>query len=205
MSTAHTQTVVRHKSNSMKKKILFTCLIMSVNYLSSQQTSVEKSIFGIQAGFGIWAHNEFRLSDDIAFRTEIGFDGAIWDGMYYESTGFLLAPSISIEPRWYYNFEKRASKDKRTDGNSANFLTLKFWYHPDWFVISNQDVTSVSDFSIIPTWGIRRNLGQHFNFETGVGLGYTWFFAEAAGYPENDSQTTLAIHLRIGYKFKPKR
>jgi hypothetical protein len=167
---------------------------------------VEKSVFGIQTGLlGVWGHNEFRMSNKMAFRSEIDLDTGFWGGDFYEEDGFLMTPVIAIEPRWYYNLNKRASKEKRIDGNSANFLSLKITYHPDWFVISNQDVNVVKDISIVPTWGLRRNLGQHFNFETGAGLGYVYYFAEDAGFSENEGEVILAILLKIGYKFRPKK
>jgi len=174
--------------------------------LNSQKVSVEKSVFGIQTGLlGIWGHNEFKMSNKLAFRSEIGLDVGFWGGSFYEDNGFIMAPLLSIEPRWYYNISKRAAKEKRIDGNSANFLSLRIAYHPDWFVISNQDVNMVSDISIVPTWGLRRNIGQHFNFETGAGIGYAYYFAKAAGYVENEGEVVLTILLKIGYKFKPKR
>ena len=194
------------KTKSMKKSILLCVMLMVFTFAKGQDASVEKSIFGIQIGlFGIWGHNEFKMSNELAFRSEIGMEGGVWGGTYYEGTGFLLTPSLAIEPRWYYNMNKRVSKEKRIDGNSANFLSLRINYHPDWFVISNQDVDVVSDISIIPSWGLRRNLGQHFNFETGVGLGYIYYFAKNAGYGENEGDVIINILLKIGYKFKPKK
>lgn len=191
---------------SMKKRILLLAIILVITHAKSQEVSVEKSIFGIQAGLiGLWGHNEFRMSNKLAFRTEIGLEGGFWGGSYYDSTGFLLAPAIAIEPRWYYNLFKRVSKEKRIDGNSANFLSLRINYHPNWFLISNQDIDVISDISIIPSWGLRRNLGQHFNFETGAGIGYIHYFASEAGYSENEGDVIINILFKIGYKFNPKK
>lgn len=50
-------------------------------------------------------------------------------------------------------------------------------------------------------WGIRRNLGNHFNYETGIGLGYRYIFAKSAGFLENKSEAALNLHLRLGYRF----
>lgn len=169
----------------------------------AQNASVEKSTYGIQTGFlGIWVHNESKLSNSIALRTELGFNSGIWGGDFYDETGFLMTPVITAEPRWYYNLNKRESKTRRIDGNSGNFVSLKTSYHPDWFVISNTDnVRVISDISIIPTWGIRRNIGQHFNYEAGIGIGYRYIFAKQAGFPENESEAAVNLHLRIGYMF----
>jgi hypothetical protein len=70
-----------------------------------------------------------------------------------------MTPVITAEPRWYYNLNKRVNKSKRIDGNNGNFISLKTSYHPDWFVISNYDnINIISDISLVPTWGIRRNI-----------------------------------------------
>ena len=69
----------------------------------------------------------------------------------------------------------------------------------------HKDVNRVSDILIIPSWGMRRNLGQHFNFETGAGIGYVYYFAKNAGYSENEGEVALNILLKIGYKFEPKK
>ena len=187
----------------MKKTILTLVLLSLTITVKSQSTSVEKSVFGIQIGlFGSWAHNETKLTNQIALRSEIGLDSGIWGGDFYDKIGFLMTPVITVEPRWYYNLNKRVSKSKRIDGNSGNFISLKTSFHPDWFVISNYDnVTIISDISIVPTWGIRRNIGKHFNYETGIGIGYRYIFAKKAGYLENESETALNLHLRIGYRF----
>jgi hypothetical protein len=135
-------------------------------------------------------------------RSEIGLDSGIWGGDFYNGTGFLMRPVLSLEPKLYYNLNKRVSKSKRIDGNSGNFISLKTSYHPDWFVISNKDnISVISDISVIPTWGIRRNIGNHFNYETGVGIGYRYIFAKQAGFPKNKSEAAFNLHLRIGYRF----
>ncbi len=186
------------------KRILLTLTFCGLTLIAkSQNASVEQSTYGIQTGFlGIWAHNEAKLSNSIALRSEIGFDSGIWGGDFYDGTGFLMAPVITLEPRLYYNLNKRVSKSRRIDGNSGDFISLKTSYHPDWFVISNEDnINIISDISIIPTWGIRRNIGKHFNYEIGVGIGYRYIFAKQAGFLENESEVASNLQLRIGYRF----
>jgi len=88
---------------------------------------------------------------------------------------------------------KRNSKLKDISNNSGTFISLKTSYHPDWFVISDITDHITSDISFIPTWGIRRNIGVHFNYEAGVGIGYRFF--------SNESEAVGNLHLRIGYVF----
>ena len=190
------------------KKTLFSLLMISAMFADAQDSPklipyVEKSIFGLQTGFlGIWANNELRLSSTIALRTELGLDAGLWGGSFYDKTGFLLAPVITAEPRLYYNLKKREGKGKSIKGNSGNFISLKTSFHPDWFVISNQDnLMVISDISIVPSWGIRRHIGSHFNYEAGAGLGYRYIFAKDAGYARNVSEAAINLNLRIGYSF----
>ena len=151
---------------------------------------------------GIWAYNESKLSNKIALRSEIGFDSRVWGGAIYDKTGFLMTPVITAEPRWYYNLDRRKNKSKNINGNSGNYVALRTNYHPNWFTISNyNNVTVRNSIAVIPTWGIRRNIGKHFNYETGVGIGYYHFFDNQVKYNRNNDIVTLNLHLRIGYRF----
>ena len=186
------------------KKILFTLTFCGLTLIAKSQTaSVEQFTYGIQTGvLGIWAHKETKLSNLIALRAEIGMDAGFWGGSFYPKNGYLMTPVIRLEPRWYYNLNKRVSKSRNINGNSGNFLTLQTSYNPNWFVISNYDNVEVADqISIIPTWGIRRNIGSHFTYETGIGIGYRYIFAKNVGYIENEREAALNLHLRIGYRF----
>lgn len=187
----------------MKQALLILTFFTISLSTQSQTTSVEKSTFGVQTGFlGIWVHNESRLSNSIALRSEIGLDAGIWGNDIYDSYGFLLAPVITLEPRWYYNLNKRADKSRRTDGNSGNFVSIKTSYHPDWFIIANQDnINFISDISIIPTWGIRRHLGNHFTYEAGIGVGYVHYLEDFDRGILETSDVAVNLHLRIGYRF----
>lgn len=186
------------------KQILFTFTFCGFCLLAhAQDASVEKNTYGIQTGFlGIWGHNETKLTNLTALRTEIGFDSGIWGGEFYDGVGFVMTPVIAFEPRLYYNLKKRTRRERKTAGNHGNFVSIKTSYHPDWFVISNEEgLRVISDVSIIPTWGIRRNIGDHFTFETGIGIGWRYYFAKRAGYTENTSEVDANLHLRFGYRF----
>lgn len=189
----------------MKIKIAMMAIILLIaSEITAQNVSVEKSIWSIQTGFlGIWLNNELKLSESIALRSEFGLDLDVFDTDFGNASNYFLTPVITLEPRWYYNFKKRVKKNKRTDGNSSNFIALKTSYHPDWFVISQyENISIVSDISFVPTWGIRRNIGKHFGYETGVGLGYRYiFYANQTDYGENEGELWFNLHLRIGYNY----
>ncbi|WP_407556851.1 hypothetical protein [Winogradskyella sp. 4-2091] len=189
----------------MKKIII--ALICTTSFLisSAQNTSVEKSIYGIQTGLlGVWAHNELKLTNSIALRSELGFDVGAFSERLGEDPEFLfiLIPAITVEPRWYYNLNKRESKSLRTDGNSGNFISIKTTYHVDKVIGSVPNhLNYISDITIVPTWGIRRNIGKHFNYETGIGIGYGHYFKEKDVYIKDVNVVALNLHLRLGYRF----
>lgn len=187
----------------MKKNVitLFLCGISLI--AQAQNSSVEKSIFGVQIGLlGVWVHNEAKLTEKIVLRSELGLDSGLFSKSYYEDDiGFFMTPVITLEPRFYYNLNKRVAKSKNISGNSGNYLSLKTSYNPNWFVISSDDIIVTDQISMVPTWGIRRNIGKHFTYETGIGIGYRYTFAKQAGFLKNESETTANLHLRIGYRF----
>ena len=191
------------KTKISTKMIITLSICLFTFFSKAQNASVEKSTFGIQIGtLGIWAHREVKLTNEIALRAEIGMDAGFFGGSFYPKNGYLMTPVITLEPRWYYNLDKRVSKSKNISGNSGNFLTLQTSYHPNWFVISNYDNVEIANqISIIPTWGLKRNIGKHFTYETGIGIGYRYIFAKSVGYLENQSETALNLHLRLGYRF----
>lgn len=185
------------------KYFLLTLTFCGLAFIAaSQNASVEKSTSGIQLGLGIWLYNETKLADKVSLRSELGLDAGIFGARNFYEVGRILIPDITVEPRYYYNLSKRVAQSKTIAGNSGNFISLKASYNPNWFVIPNNKVVRpVSQISIIPTWGIKRNVGKHFNFESGIGFGYRYYFSKTAGYTENQLDRTINLHVRIGYRF----
>ncbi len=188
----------------MKYSLILLICLLSVFRTFSQTASVEPSVYGVQAGLlGFWAHNETKLSNSIALRTELGLDGGIIGrSFFYDNTQFFFTPVLTLEPRFYYNLNKRVRKSRKISNNSGNFISVKTSYNPDWFIISDFDNRFVvPQVSIIPTWGIRRTIGNHFSYETGIGLGYVYYFAKSVGFRENEGEAAANLHLRLGYNF----
>ena len=187
------------------RSLLLTFISFGLIMTSKAQiTSVEKSTFGIQVGaVGVWTYNEAKLTNSIALRSEFGLRCKFQD---YTEASLYFAPVITLEPRWYYNLTKRSSKEKNIAWNSANFISIQTSFTPNWFiipVIPNDAVPLNNQISIIPTWGIRRNVGNHFNYEAGIGIGYE-YISKKDGYsyhPNTGSFIAINLHFRIGYRF----
>jgi len=198
----------------MKRVIAILILTFNLN-INAQEISVEKSIFGIQTGFGvhtgIWFNNESKLSNSIALRSEIGLEKDFTVGDHYDGTGFILQPVLTLEPRYYYNLEKRNSKGKKITNNSGNYISIRTSYHPDWFVINLADnVTKTADLAVVPTWGLKRSIGNHFTYETAAGFGYRVVYlkensvngnVQNADGAYNRNQYIPYLHIGIGYIF----
>lgn len=189
------------------KKIKITLLVLLIGSIAANaQDTVEKSLFNLQTGgVGLWGSHEAKLGNAFALRTEIGFD--LWE--YEASNGeksTAFVPSISLEPRWYYNIAKRAEKGKTTRRNSANFFSINVEYYPDLFVIGNlpDNVYIPNQIDIIPKWGIRRHIeNSNFNYEVGAGIGYKGYLDKnlEEGLKSPLNNVALDIHLRLGYTF----
>ena len=183
----------------MKKYVVAMCLFtFFVCNSQNSEVKVEKTITTVQFGVvGAWINNEIRLSDEIALRTELGLYTEIVKGI-----GFFMAPEITLEPRWYYNIKKRASKELDISNNSASFFTLKINFRSSVFEISNFDEKrSENSFAIIPKWGIRRSLGTNFNYELGLGIGYLSFINQKHFTLSDSDGIVVDLHLRISYNF----
>jgi len=191
-------------------RLVFTIalLFLATFSIQAQTPSVEKSIFSIQTGFlGFWASNESSLSRTFTIKSEIGFQSEIsyysWMGSNSGgTTNVAFIPEINIEPRWYYNLDKRESMSKPTSKNSGNFITVRTAYIPNWGVISNREgIDRFNQICLIPKWGIRRNFGKYFNFETGAGAGVGYILKKTSGYDKNELAFVVDLHLRIGVNF----
>jgi len=200
------------------KVILTSIFLLFLIFQASAQdqsnlapVSVEKSIYGVQTGFlGAWLYNESRLNDEFALRSQVGFDFRVEGFREFESAGpnsdFYGILHLSLEPRWYYNLDKRLKKGKNIDRNSGNFVALLASLNLESVSFTTNDrIRSVDQIRFVPKWGIRRSLRKHISYEAGFGFGYAFFLnnTERTGvFPfrnERTSDFTADIHLRIGF------
>ncbi len=191
----------------MKKLTFLTFILLYVSSLFSQETTgLEKSIWGIQVGINpLGIHNESRLTNDISLRREIGF------GFGLSGDDWAVMTQLMLEPRYYYNLKRRSSKNKQIRNNSGNYLSLNMNHLSGNLSIKSEGVEVFPAISIIPMYGLRRNIGKNFNFEFAFGLGYGWTFKEYTGvdFITNETYTSkkteqgvsLGLRLSVGYVF----
>lgn len=193
------------------KKTLFTLLLsLSISCVLSQK--VEPQVWGISTLISpISIYNETRLGDRFALRTELNA-GFAWasSSSFNGNSEWAFIPILISEPRFYYNLQKRHNKGKSTHRNSGNFLSLNAGYQPG-IAIGSENADAHQTIHLIPFYGLRRNIGKHFVFETGLGVGYSWIFEKfdyfdfstetIKEYKNTKRETSWGIRLNFGYLF----
>lgn len=183
----------------MRKIVLILVLLMYLVNQGQQTTSVENNLFGVQLGIlSLDFQNEVKLDRKLALRSEAGVNTFLL--ISSDETSTIIAPSISIEPRWYYGLDRRARLGKNTKNNSSNFLSLKSSYQTNLEIYNSNDLYKAPQFlTFIPSYGIRRNFATNFNYEFRFGLGIIHYLDEYRSLDK--TLPRLDIDFRIGYNF----
>lgn len=191
----------------MPKHLIFSAIffLSSCFSLSAQGLTVERSIHGAQFNLtSLQYYYEAGLSD----KTTLRFEAGALFGFQYSYLGetssieFALQPVLLAEPRYYYNLSKRADRGKRTTSNGGNFVGMAIRYQPDvLFINTDENSSSRERLTLIPRWGIRRNLGSGWDFE--LTLGYGLYFQEDyyGGRRVTDVDSDIDINWRFGFRF----
>jgi len=177
------------------KKIFFVLFFATTLTYAQKNNNSSEDIFGIKIGLiGGWLNYEKSLSEKITLNTEIGYEGGFLKGTD-NKIDYIFTTTFSIEPRYYYNFEKRKEKGKKTNNNSANYFSTEIFYVSDLLSSSNRNnLKIIKSFSLIPKYGLRRVLSEKLNFEFAFGLGYSWGENSINGIA---SSLDLRINLKL--------
>lgn len=172
----------------------------SVQAQETQSTaSVENALFAVEIGLvGAWVNSEMKIANHWALRTEVGAE--TFTVTYHDhETETLLAPVVSVEPKWYYNLDKRAKMGKKIQGNSGNAFSVKVNYNPHFILAGDDFVPKPNHIAILPKWSIRRMYGKYFTLETGIGIGPIFYLGDDNLYKH--AETFFDGMFRIGYTF----
>ncbi|HCY41085.1 MAG TPA: hypothetical protein DHV48_06980 [Prolixibacteraceae bacterium] len=104
------------------------------------------------------------------------------------STEISFRPIIQLEPRIYYNVKTRHKYDSFIN-NSASFFCISSGISLDSFSFRN----NTPNFFIVPKWGFRRSIGNHFIFEAKIGGGLE--------FRRGLTQFEPGLDLKFGYVF----
>lgn len=156
----------------MKKLLVLAITVTLSQFVSAQEQkgSLQKGLASVDIGFlGSWLTYERQVSSQLTLHTQLGLEGGLFGGG--GDFNYAFTPTISVEPRFYYNFNERVAKQKKTINNSANYFTLTGTYIPGLFTVTNDDIEADAALNLIPKWGLRRTIGKNFKFDFAVGYG----------------------------------
>ena len=184
----------------MKKNLLnlLSILIITVTYAQENKITTEK----------IWRVNFLNPGVELELPTGtystfsaglgIGYGGGYPD-LTFAGNGFtyIISPFLDVQEKWFYNLNKRNSKNRTIENNSGNFVSLRLISRGN-SIYENVYRTSDFDFAIGPTWGIQRKYGKNFHLLFDVGPQY---YFDTYG---NGNIWPIMLQLNLGFDFKKK-
>lgn len=134
----------------------------------------------------------FSAGSSYSYGKLLGLEMDSDNGFYFSTKDYhLVTGDIAIEPRFYYNLQKRHRKDKRTFGNSGGYLSVNFGYSFPIAITNGWKAASI--YTITPYWGFRR-VWKHFLFDLAGGVGYN-------GSTNGTSSIRPTLKIGLGYRF----
>jgi hypothetical protein len=181
------------------KKTIFTIFLAGLSALAFSQdtkTTLKKDIVSVELGlFTAFINYERHLDGLFTLKSELGLGVGFGRDFFSGGEYFVFTPIVILEPRYYYNFNRRVERAKKTSYNASNYFALAAGYFSNPFIVSNvQHKVFQSEVFFAPKWGIKRSVGRRFNFEFAFGAGL--YFSKA------ETDAGFGLDLRFGYNIK---
>lgn len=194
------------------KKLLFTFLLSSSLFAQEKATDLFNANISV---IGIGIQYEKALSDNFTAVGSLDYMGGFrysYSDFYGSDFDYILTTSLSLEGRYYYNFDRRIGKGRNTKNNSGNYIALKGNFIPDWLTASNGDRLNVNpQGSLTVNYGLKRSFAQNFFYEFYTGLGLAFYQEDKLNWDNefqnyNSSKKTeigaiIDLGFRVGYNF----
>ncbi|WP_220760913.1 DUF3575 domain-containing protein [Flavobacterium sp. UMI-01] len=189
--------------------LVFVAIFFVTNAQETEKVSVEKNLYGLQLGaINLSFQYETKLDRKITLLSELGFELGYATREFEnpdskDQKATVVAPYVTLEPRWYYGIDRRNKLGRNISRNSSNFLALSIRYNlGEKPILNTGDFNVVSYVSVIPKYGIRRSFAKKFNYEFSGGVGYRYnIFSKSDGCTCEHNNTVVDIQARIGYNF----
>ncbi|MCL2098156.1 MAG: hypothetical protein FWH23_05285 [Bacteroidales bacterium] len=183
----------------MKKFFLIIAIHLIVTLANAQTETVSNHSVSLHL-ISTTYNYEHPLSKKMTITGSVGLAIPYW-AWHISSNGWAYAinPVLGLEPRFYYNMDKRNSKGKNTNYNSANYLSLDCYYM--FKSVANKNTSRLSGMIISPNWGIRRVYNGRWLLDFSLGI---WCFQGSAEYflgSESRFSWAPRINLKFGVVF----
>ena len=179
----------------MKIIITFYLLVLASFTYAQNEDSTGLTKFGrLNIGVhGIEFSYELPISNKLVWENNLGIGlGMNTNGgmAHYYFALDRPTPFVKSELKFIYNRKKRISKERNIHNNSGNYIGFQAKYS-----FGNNNVYDLNESILTEIhWGLQKNLGKRFLFNTHVGFGYLWDFHNKTGQP------SPTIGVRFGYK-----
>ena len=173
----------------MKKPLLLLALFVSLGVCSQETTTNSQFSLNLLAPS---AEYELAVADRSTIDMNLGV-GFAYHNSSYGGEAFGLYPGIETQYRYYYNFDKRADKGKKTSENSANYIAGVASITSGKPIIGDLEYTDDFAGFVGPAWGLQRvyNSGFKLNLNLGLGMGFN---------EGGDTYFTPLFGLQLGWK-----
>ena len=172
------------------KKLIVPFLLLSSFFISAQTEKVFR-VNILNPG----AEIELPTGENATFSAGLGVGyGGGYPDLTFNSSGFIyiISPFLDLQHKWFYNFDKRSRRNKTTENNSANFISLRFISRGP-SIAENVGRTSDFDFAVGPTWGIQRKFNKNLHLLFDIGPQY-YFDSEG-----NSNIWPVMVQINIGF------
>jgi len=194
----------------MINKIILVLSLIAINLSSAQENeakpSVENNLWGATIGLVEGKlHYETKLTRLSTLRVEAGVDLLSYTYPHFdgytlkEKTESLLSPSITLEPLFYYNLDRRERLGKNTSNNTGNYFSLKssFMFNESEVYNSNNNRKVSNALVIVPKYGLKKSFAEKFFYELGFGIGWQ----HNTGDTKDKNEVFIDLSARIGLNF----
>ena len=181
-------------------RTVFTCIVLilcsTVMWSQDTQATVKKHHFKgnllvtpsleYEHGISDYSTLGLRAGTELLFIENDATDETKFSGLY---------PFVNAYYRYYYNFDKRTSKGKKTVNNGANYIGVNANYIPT-SPIFETDYPTDEDYLFVPSavWGIQRCFWKNVSFNLELGMGYS--------ISDLDQKLVPVAGVYLGYIFK---
>lgn len=117
----------------------------------------------------------FAYEKSISKNTSIALETSVLAGLNLRDSesNYFFSPYLESQFRYYYNLQKRISKNKSTAGNSGSYFAIETSYY--FKPINTREFKSVYDgFNVGGVWGFQKTYKSGINLGSNLGLAYNF-------------------------------
>lgn len=186
--------------NLVNKSILLLSLTISISSFSQDKKNVDVTdVFKINF-FDPGISYEKRIGQQQTLYGKAFLSTSVFIG-YSSSLGNMssvdIYPALGLQYRYYYNGNKRASRDKRTDMNSMNYVavvTEASFYKDNSYNLDKSRIQKIFGAA----WGFQRNYAKRFSLDLNLGIGYSFNKRTVYNYPDSYSDIAFSEFTTLG-------